>query len=149
MTDSNIQPPDTGAGIPDSVVPGTDVTYTTPAGLYPEDTTGDINIDTTVGDQTFTVSPDNNDFMGNVALGESYADAVDFHVDNMPPATHAPHPEIIQKLDHVLEHLHQLDARVNDLHHRLDQEQATDHGPEVPPTYEGHVVLHATHMPQG
>ena len=46
MTDSNIQPPDTGAGISDSVVPGTDVTYTTPAGLYPE-TTGDINIDTT------------------------------------------------------------------------------------------------------
>ena len=43
MTDSNIQPPDTGAGLPDSVVPGTDVTYTTPAGLYPE-TTGDINI---------------------------------------------------------------------------------------------------------
>ena len=140
MTDSNIQPPDTGAGIPDSVVPGTDVTYTTPAGLYPEDTTAatNINIDTTAAEGTFTVPPDNHDYAANI----------DFHVDNMAPATHAPHPDIIQKLDHVLEHLHQLDARINDLHHRLDQEQATDHGPEVPPTYEGHVVLHATHMAQ-
>ena len=126
MTDSNIQPPDTGAGLPDSVVPGTDVTYTTPAGLYPEGTTGDIHIDTTAAADTFTVHPDNHDYAANV----------DFQVDNMPHA-HAPDA----RLDHVLEHLHNLEAKIDSLHARLDAEQ--DHGPEVPPTYEGHVVLHA------
>ena len=123
MTDSNIQPPDTGAGLPDSVVPGTDVTYTTPAGLYPEGTEN-INIDTTAAG-TYTVDP-------NI----DYAGAVDFQVDNMPHA-HAPDA----RLDHVLEHLHNLEAKIDSLHARLDAEQ--DHGPEVPPTYEGHVVLHA------
>jgi len=135
MTDSNIQPPDTGAGIPDSVVPGTDVTFTTPAGLYPEGvecaTQSDgtnINIDTTVGidNETYTVDP--------------YASAVDFQVDNMQSA---PDPRI----DHVLEHLHNLEAKIDSLHARLDADQQQDHGPEVPPTYEGHVVLHATHQP--
>ena len=123
MTDSNIQPPDTGAGLPDSAVPGTDVTYTTPAGLYPEGTEN-INIDTTAAG-TYTVDP-------NI----DYAGAVDFQVDNMPHA-HAPDA----RLDHVLEHLHNLEAKIDSLHARLDAEQ--DHGPEVPPTYEGHVVLHA------
>ena len=122
MTDSNIQPPDTGAGLPDSVVPGTDVTYTTPAGLYPEDTTGDINIDTTAAG-TYTVDP-------NI----DYAGAVDFQVDNMPHA-HAPDA----RLDHVLEHLHNLEAKIDSLHARLD---AQDCCPE-PPVYEGHVTLHA------
>ena len=123
MTDSNIQPPDTGAGLPDSVVPGTDVTYTTPAGLYPEDTTAatNINIDTTAAEGTFTVPPDNHDYAANV----------DFHVDNMPHA-HAPDA----RLDHVLEHLHNLEAKIDQLicdcnHHK------------EPPVYQGHVVLHA------
>ena len=125
MTDSNIQPPDTGAGLPDSVVPGTDVTYTTPAGLYPE-TTGDINIDTTAAADTFTVHPDNNDYMGNV----------DFQVDNMNHSEPVDDPRI----DHVLEHLHNLEAKIDQLicdcnHHK------------EPPVYEGHVVLHATHQP--
>ena len=127
MTDSNIQPPDTGAGLPDSVVPGTDVTYTTPAGLYPEDTTAatNINIDTTAAEGTFTVPPDNHDYAANV----------DFHVDNMPHA-HAPDA----RLDHVLEHLHNLEAKIDQLicdcnHHK------------EPPVYEGHVVLHATSQP--
>ena len=132
MTDSNIQPPDNGTGIPDSVVPGTDVTYTTPAGLYPEDTTGDIHIDTTAAG-TYTVDTTGID---------PYAGAVDFQVDNMPHA-HAPDA----RLDHVLEHLHSLEAKIDSLHARLDADQQQDHGPEVPPTYEGHVVLHATHQP--
>ena len=126
MTDSNIQPPDTGAGLPDSVVPGTDVTYTTPAGLYPEDTTGDIHIDTTAAADTFTVHPDNNDYMGNV----------DFQVDNMNHSEPVDDPRI----DHVLEHLHNLEAKIDQLicdcnHHK------------EPPVYEGHVVLHATQQP--
>jgi len=126
MTDSNIQPPDTGAGLPDSVVPGTDVTYTTPAGLYPEDTTGDIHIDTTAAAETFTVHPDNNDYMGNV----------DFQVDNMNHSEPIDDPRI----DHVLEHLHNLEAKIDQLicdcnHHK------------EPPVYEGHVVLHATSQP--
>ena len=136
MTDSNIQPPNTGAGIPDSVVPGTDVTYTTPAGLYPE-TTGDINIDTTAAG-TYTVDTNAPQFD---STGD-YAGAVDFQVDNMPHA-HAPDA----RLDHVLEHLHNLEAKIDSLHARLDADQQQDHGPEVPPTYEGHVVLHATHQP--
>ena len=121
MTDSNIQPPDTGAGLPDSVVPGTDVTYTTPAGLYPEttDPNQDVVITTGTAEDTYTVDP--------------YASAVDFQVDNM---TSAPDPRI----DHVLEHLHNLEAKIDQIicdcnHHK------------EPPTYEGHVVLHATQQP--
>ena len=121
MTDSNIQPPDTGAGLPDSVVPGTDVTYTTPAGLYPEttDPNQDVVITTGTAEDTYTVDP--------------YASAVDFQVDNM---TSAPDPRI----DHVLEHLHNLESKIDQLicdcnHHK------------EPPVYEGHVVLHATSQP--
>ena len=126
MTDSNIQPPDTGAGLPDSVVPGTDVTYTTPAGLYPEgtDPNQDVVITTGTAADTYTVDP-------NI----DYAGAVDFQVDNMPHA-HAPDA----RLDHVLEHLHNLEAKIDQLicdcnHHK------------EPPLYEGHVVLHATSQP--
>ena len=132
MTDSNIQPPDTGAGIPDSVVPGTDVTYTTPAGLYPEGT-GDININTTVGDQTtFTVDPNAPEFD---STGD-YAGAVDFQVDTMNHGGPIDDPRI----DHILEHLHSLEAKIDQIicdcnHHK------------EPPTYEGHVVLHATQQP--
>ena len=125
MTDSNIQPPDTGAGIPDSVVPGTDVTYTTPAGLYPE-TTGDIHIDTTAAADTFTVHPDNNDYMGNV----------DFQVDNMNHSGPIDDPRI----DHILEHLHNLEAKI-------DQIACDCNHHKEPPVYEGHVVLHATSQP--
>ena len=137
MTDSNIQPPDTGAGLPDSVVPGTDVTYTTPAGLYPENTVPptdgtNINIDTTAAGGTYTVDTNAPPYD---STGD-YAGAVDFHVDNMQSA---PDPRI----DHVLEHLHNLEAKIDSLHARLDADQQQDHGPEVPPTYEGHVVLHA------
>ncbi len=125
MTDSNIQPPNTGAGIPDSVVPGTDVTYTTPAGLYPE-TTGDIHIDTTAAADTFTVHPDNNDYMGNV----------DFQVDNMNHSGPIDDPRI----DHILEHLHNLEAKI-------DQIACDCNHHKEPPVYEGHVVLHATSQP--
>ena len=102
MTDSNIQPPDTGAGLPDSVVPGTDVTYTTPAGLYPEttDLNQDVVITTGTEADTYTVDP--------------YAETVDFHVDNMQSAPADP------RLDHVLEHLHNLESKIDDLHARLD-----------------------------
>ena len=104
MTDSNIQPPD-----PSNLneIPGTDVTFTTPAGLYPEGveclTQSDgtnINIDTTIGDETYTVDP--------------YASAVDFQVDNMVTSTPDP------RIDHVLEHLHNLEAKIDSLHARLD-----------------------------
>ena len=128
MTDSNIQPPDTGAGLPDSVVPGTDVTYTTPAGLYPEDTTAatNINIDTTAAEGTFTVPPDNHDYAANI----------DFHVDTMNHGGPIDDPRI----DHILEHLHSLEAKI-------DQIACDCNHHKEPPTYEGHVVLHATQTP--
>ena len=134
MTDSNIQPPNTGAGIPDSVVPGTDVTYTTPAGLYPEttDPNQDVVITTgTAADGTFTVDPNAPQYD---STGD-YAAAVDYHVDTM---TVAPTPD--PRIDHVLEHLHNLEAKIDQIicdcnHHK------------EPPTYEGHVVLHATQQP--
>jgi len=125
MTDSNIQPPNTGAGIPDSVVPGTDVTYNTPAGLYPE-TTGDIHIDTTAAADTFTVHPDNHDYAANV----------DFQVDNMNHSGPIDDPRI----DHILEHLHNLEAKI-------DQIACDCNHHKEPPVYEGHVVLHATSQP--
>tara|TARA_B100001094_G_scaffold200837_1_gene194876 strand:- start:2510 stop:2824 length:315 start_codon:yes stop_codon:yes gene_type:complete len=96
MTDSNIQPPDT-TGNP---VPGTDVTYTTPAGLYPESTDPNIVVTTGTTADTYTVDP--------------YASAVDFHVDNMQSAPADP------RIDHVLEHLHNLEAKIDDIHARLD-----------------------------
>ena len=124
MTDSNIQPPDptndqtvnidstnsydptTAGAIPDYVhnlneIPGTDVTFTTPAGLYPEttDPNQDVVITTGTAADTYNVDP--------------YAAAVDFQVDNM---TSAPDPRI----DHVLEHLHNLEAKIDSLHARLD-----------------------------
>ncbi len=122
MTDSNIQPPDTGAGIPDSVVPGTDVTYTTPAGLYPEttDPNQDVVVTTGTAADTYTVDP--------------YAGAVDFHVDNMQSAPADP------RIDHILEHLHNLEAKI-------DQIACDCNHHKEPPVYEGHVVLHATSQP--
>jgi len=93
MTDSNIQPP----------VPGTDVTYTTPAGLYPETTDPNVVVTTGTAADTYTVDP-------NI----DYAGAVDFHVDNMQSAPADP------RIDHVLEHLHNLEAKIDDLHARLD-----------------------------
>ena len=86
---------------------------------------------TTVGDQTtFTVDPNAPEFD---STGD-YAGAVDFHVDNMQSAPADP------RIDHVLEHLHNLEAKIDQLicdcnHHK------------EPPVYEGHVVLHATHQP--
>ena len=111
MTDSNIQPPDT-TGNP---VPGTDVTYTTPAGLYPENTVPptdgtNINIDTTAAGGTYTVDTNAPPYD---STGD-YAGAVDFHVDNMQSAPADP------RIDHVLEHLHNLEAKIDDLHARLD-----------------------------
>ena len=121
MTDSNIQPPD-----PSNLneIPGTDVTFTTPAGLYPEDTTAatNINIDTTAAEGTFTVPPDNHDYAANI----------DFQVDNMNHGGPIDDPRI----DHILEHLHNLESKIDQLicdcnHHK------------EPPVYQGHVVLHA------
>ena len=119
MTDSNIQPPDTGAGLPDSVVPGTDVTYTTPAGLYPEgtDPNQDVVITTGTAADTYTVDP--------------YASATDFQVDNMNHSGPIDDPRI----DHILEHLHNLEAKIDQI--------ACDCGQKEPPVYEGHVILHA------
>ena len=125
MTDSNIQPPE-----PSNLneIPGTDVTFTTPAGLYPEDTTAatNINIDTTAAEGTFTVPPDNHDYAANI----------DFQVDNMNHGGPIDDPRI----DHILEHLHNLESKIDQLicdcnHHK------------EPPVYEGHVVLHATSQP--
>ena len=134
MTDSNIQPPDTGAGLPDSVVPGTDVTYTTPAGLYPEDTTAatNINIDTTAAEGTFTVDTNAPQYD---STGD-YAGAVDFQVDTMNHGGPIDDPRI----DHILEHLHALEAKI-------DQIACDCNHHKEPPVYEGHVVLHATSQP--
>ena len=125
MTDSNIQPPE-----PSNLneIPGTDVTFTTPAGLYPEDTTAatNINIDTTAAEGTFTVPPDNHDYAANI----------DFQVDNMNHGGPIDDPRI----DHILEHLHELESK-------LDQLICDCNHHKEPPVYEGHVVLHATSQP--
>ena len=99
MTDSNIQPPD-----PSNLneIPGTDVTFTTPAGLYPEGTDPNAVITTGTAADTYTVPPGD------------YTGAVDFQVDNMVTSTPDP------RLDHVLEHLHNLEAKIDSLHARLD-----------------------------
>ena len=119
MTDSNIQPPDPSTL---NEIPGTDVTFTTPAGLYPEttDPNQDVVITTGTAADTFTVDPDDNLIAG----------AIDFQVDNMVTSTPDP------RLDHVLEHLHSLEAKIDQIicdcnHHK------------EPPVYQGHVVLHA------
>ena len=146
MADSNIQPPDTtndqtvnidsnnsydpttAGAIPDYVhnlneIPGTDVTFTTPTddgtiGL--SDPNQDVVITTGTAADTFTVDPDDNLIAG----------AIDFQVDNMVTSTPDP------RLDHVLEHLHNLEAKIDQIicdcnHHK------------EPPVYQGHVVLHA------
>ena len=134
MTDSNIQPPNTGAGIPDSVVPGTDVTYTTPAGLYPEttDPNQDIVITTGTAADTYTVDPNSPPYD---STGD-YAGAVDFQVDTMNHGGPIDDPRI----DHILEHLHSLEAKI-------DQIACDCNHHKEPPVYEGHVVLHATSQP--
>ena len=103
MTDSNIQPPDPSTL---NEIPGTDVTFTTPAGLYPEttDPNQDVVITTGTAGDTFTVDPDDDLIAG----------AIDFQVDNMVTSTPDP------RLDHVLEHLHSLEAKIDSLHARLD-----------------------------
>ena len=128
MTDSNIQPPDTGAGLPDSVVPGTDVTYTTPAGLYPEgtDPNQDVVITTGTAADTYTVD----------TTTDPYAASLDFQVDNMNHSGPIDDPRI----DHILEHLHNLEAKI-------DQIACDCNHHKEPPVYEGHVVLHATSQP--
>jgi len=115
MTDSNIQPPDPSTL---NEIPGTDVTFTTPAGLYPEttDPNQDVVVTTGTAADTYTVDP--------------YAGAVDFQVDNMVTSTPDP------RIDHILEHLHNLEAKIDQIicdcnHHK------------EPPVYQGHVVLHA------
>ena len=101
MTDSNIQPPDPSTL---NEIPGTDVTFTTPAGLYPEttDPNQDVVVTTGTAADTYTVPPGD------------YTGAVDFQVDNMVTSTPDP------RLDHVLEHLHNLEAKIDSLHARLD-----------------------------
>ena len=110
MTDSNIQPPDS------TQVPGTDVTNTTPAGLYPEGTVppadGTYNVPPTT-DQDYITTGTAADTYTVPPTGD-YAGAVDFHVDNMQSAPADP------RIDHVLEHLHNLEAKIDDLHARLD-----------------------------
>ena len=86
MTDSNLagQPVDPVTGA------GTDVTFTT----------------------------DNGDIITGVdpAYAHAYPPAGDgsvFTVPDLPPASHAPHPELVEKLDHALEHLHTLTQKVD------------------------------------
>jgi len=102
-------------------------------------------------DVTFTTGVD-------PAYAHAYPPAGDgsvFTVPDLPPASHAPHPELVEKLDHalehlhtllekldhVLEHLHTLDSKVNDLHQRLD-----DHSNHHQPL-EGHITLHPVSAP--
>lgn len=88
--------------------------------------TGDISYDPVTG-QTVTTAGDGSTF--NVDL---------------PPASHAPHPEMIVKLDHVLEHLHQINDKIDALHQRLD-EHANDMTLHHHQPLEGHIVLHPVH----
>ena len=117
MTDSNIQPPDPSTL---NEIPGTDVTFTTPAGLYPEgtDPNQDVVVTTGTAADTYTV--------------DSYASATDFHIDNMNHSEPIDDPRI----DHILEHLHNLEAKI-------DQVICDCNHHKEPPVYQGHVVLHA------
>jgi len=94
MTDSNLagQPVDPVTGA------GTDVTFTT----------------------------DNGDIITGVdpAYAHAYPPAGDgsvFTVPDLPPASHAPHPELVEKLDHALEHLHTLTQKVDHLLEHIHQ----------------------------
>jgi len=105
MTDSNIQPPnptnDQTVNIDSSNAyynPTDDGTI----GL--SDPNQDVVITTGTAADTFTVDPDDNLIAG----------AIDFQVDNMVTSTPDP------RLDHVLEHLHSLEAKIDSLHARLD-----------------------------
>tara|TARA_B100000482_G_scaffold186173_1_gene163566 strand:- start:389 stop:757 length:369 start_codon:yes stop_codon:yes gene_type:complete len=117
MTDSNIQPPDSTND--QTVNIDSSNAYYNPTddgtiGL--SDPNQDVVITTGTAADTYTVDP--------------YAGAVDFQVDNMVTSTPDP------RLDHVLEHLHSLEAKIDQIicdcnHHK------------EPPVYQGHVVLHA------
>ena len=126
MTDSNIQPPDPSTL---NEIPGTDVTFTTPAGLYPEgtDPNQDVVVTTGTAADTYTVDTTGTD---------PYAAALDFQVDTMNHSGPIDDPRI----DHILEHLHNLEAKI-------DQIACDCNHHKEPPVYEGHVVLHATSQP--
>ena len=95
MTNSNIQPPD---ATNDQTV------NIDSSNSYDPTMAGDVVITTGTAADTFTVDPDDNLIAG----------AIDFQVDNM--ATSTPDP----RLDHVLEHLHNLESKIDSLHARLD-----------------------------
>jgi hypothetical protein len=95
MTNSNIQPPDTTN---DQTV------NIDSSNAYDPTIAGDVVITTGTAADTFTVDPDDNLIAG----------AIDFQVDNMVTSTPDP------RLDHVLEHLHNLEAKIDSLHARLD-----------------------------
>ena len=117
MTDSNIQPPDTTNDQTVNIDSSNSYDPTTDDGTIGlSDPNQDVVVTTGTAADTYTVDP--------------YAGAIDFQVDNMVTSTPDP------RLDHVLEHLHNLEAKIDQIicdcnHHK------------EPPVYQGHVVLHA------
>ena len=68
-------------------------------------------------DVTFTTNVD-------PAYAHAYPPAGDgsvFTVPDLPPASHAPHPELVEKLDHALQHLHTLTEKVDHLLEHIHQ----------------------------
>lgn len=97
--------------------------------------------------------------IGTSPVDPTYAEAVDYQVDTMatapetypvPEAECDPHcDETQQKLDHILEHQHNLESKLDELLAMAHSHHDGDHQhPEPPPVlYEGHVVLHPTAPP--
>tara|TARA_X000001036_G_C20689018_1_gene808720 strand:- start:4075 stop:4386 length:312 start_codon:yes stop_codon:yes gene_type:complete len=95
MTNSNIQPPD---ATNDQTV------NIDSSNSYDPTMAGDVVITTGTAADTFTVDPDDDLIAG----------AIDFQVDNMTTSV------VDNRLDHILEHLHSLESKIDSLHARLD-----------------------------
>ena len=82
---------------------------------------------------------------GNKESLDNYMGNVDFQVDNMNHGGPIDDPRI----DHILEHQHNLEAKLDELLAMAHSHHDGDHQhPEPPPVlYEGHVVLHPTSPP--
>ena len=107
-------------------VPGTEVTET--PGLIPE-------------------NPNN---IPGVILPDDTATGYGQTTYPVPEAECDPHcDETQQKLDHILEHQHNLESKLDELLAMAHSHHSGDHQhPEPPPVlYEGHVVLHPTSPP--
>jgi|TARA_B100001996_G_scaffold338571_1_gene291090 hypothetical protein len=68
-------------------------------------------------DSNFTVDPITGQTVTTAGDGSTFT----VPVGDLPPASHAPHPELVEKLDHALEHLHILTQKVDHLLEHMHQ----------------------------